>query len=352
MLSLPLDVIGDCILPCLKPSDLQALHNAYTNKELICRLRNMWKSFRYVVNCKSFVVLKWIHSIGVEVVGIIMYLKSEEEADSFLSFVIEHLSALKVFELDAPGFNNAILTDNFLLLLAKKNTLLEKFHVSNVFEAVSDAGVIAFAQNSPQLREIKLRGSRISDYVIDAFCTHCPNLQHIALEDCGNLTDGCLAAIGNSYPMLQSLILESNNFTDDGIASLTRGCHELRAVVMYCSEFTDDGLSLLWAANPHIREVDIGMCEITDVAIISLAHHCPRLQSLELFLCGDFTSATRCALLHCPELTKLNICNSNTDYGEDDDSNIYEDETEMYGDGDYYDAYSDCDDIDEDDTFM
>jgi hypothetical protein len=99
--------------------------------------------------------------------------------------------------------------------------------------------LISVAEGCPQLRTLKLRnsvwGSKIgyvTDAVLAAFATHCPQLTVIILDSC-------------------------DQFTDTGVTALAHGCRWLRSFTFGSTGVTVTGMRAIGAHCPHVRKVTL-----------------------------------------------------------------------------------------------
>jgi hypothetical protein len=99
--------------------------------------------------------------------------------------------------------------------------------------------LMSVAEGSPQLRVLKLRnsvwGSKIryvTDAVLAAFATHCPQLTVIILDSCGQISDTGVTALAHGCRWLRSFTFGSSGVTVAGMRAIGAHCPHIRKVTM------------------------------------------------------------------------------------------------------------------------
>ena len=96
---LPLEVTCENIFAYLSLSDLRALDTAYTNRQMRGQLQAAWRFFECeVVECAGSIDdIRWLHGVGVNIVGVSLEFQELDEADfdSSLSFIATNLLNLR-----------------------------------------------------------------------------------------------------------------------------------------------------------------------------------------------------------------------------------------------------------------
>ena len=135
---------------------------------------------------------------------------------------------------------------------------------------VNNAQLISIANGFPQLQLQSLDISAcdyITDEVIRAVSTVCPQLRSLNISHCRNITDEGIRALARGLRQLQSLnIIYCCNITDEGITALARGLHQLQSLeIGFCEDITDEGIRAVARGLPQLQSLYIGFCvNITD----------------------------------------------------------------------------------------
>lgn len=179
------------------------------------------------------------------------------------------------------------LSDNALLVLSQKCTLLEELDVSGCGR-LSDAGVTAVTTGCRRLTSLSLEGCReVSAWAVAAGSAPLTSLN---MGGCTLVTDAGVAAIATAHPRLRSLSFRLCRAVGDvALRFLAMRCSELRSLdISRCGAVTDLGISMVAAACPQLRDVDLeGYSDITDCALYALAQGCVHLESVNLWVCSQ-----------------------------------------------------------------
>lgn len=184
---------------------------------------------------------------------------------------------------DLVQFNcsHSSLTDEMLKKLAA--TLLKVDHLSIPdSEEVTDEGVLAFI-NSRKLR-------------------------HLNVSVCPNITDATLVALAENASQLESLSLAGYRTDDEsGLKTLFAQCKELREISLCNVDFDEETFIPLFENAPKLRKICLNYSTISDRALKVLAEKCPLLEELEIAGCKNLTDASLTSLNQHKSLRTLDI---------------------------------------------
>nr|CAG8675761.1 3719_t:CDS:2 [Entrophospora candida] len=124
----------------------------------------------------------------------------------------------------------------------------------------------------------------ISDRTIIAIAHSCPNLYHLSLKGCHNITDNSVNILLQQIHNLKFLELDQCRFiTDSSICNIANSC-------------------------PKLEHLDIGVCDASDASICNIAHSCKNLKYLNIRCCCLVTNiAIHEIAQHCSNLEFLSI---------------------------------------------
>mmetsp|Transcript_1293 Transcript_1293/g.3936 ORF Transcript_1293/g.3936 Transcript_1293/m.3936 type:complete len:331 (+) Transcript_1293:103-1095(+) len=133
-------------------------------------------------------------------------------------------------------------------------------------EQVTDTGLEAIATNCPGLIFLKtMFCERITDTSMMAIARNCPSLARLNLGGCHGLTSATLTAVGTHLSALQDLrvLFLSNAMTDAVLECIAAGCPQLSHLdIGQCKQITDRSLDAV-VANCSIKELDIANTRVT-----------------------------------------------------------------------------------------
>ncbi|MCE5317746.1 MAG: hypothetical protein LLG04_10390 [Parachlamydia sp.] len=211
---------------------------------------------------------------------------------------------------------NDNVTDALLLGLAGSFPQLTCLELLNR-KQISNEGLQAFIRLVPQLTEIDLSGTLVSDASIELLVRTCRKLRSLKLNDCRQLTDKALEALAKCGSLQ---ILEIGNcprLTSQGVNSLTKGAaFSLRELTLPPQLAEGDLLEQIASANPHLAKFRASSAKnLKDEDILHLAENCRELVEINLPDGKRLTNeaikvlADRCpwlahvALHNCPQIT-------------------------------------------------
>ncbi|CAF0942547.1 unnamed protein product [Adineta steineri] len=186
------------------------------------------------------------------------------------------------------------ITDTSLILMAhcSLNAQIERKRLeSNQTETTSH--IITSVLN-PSI--IYLRGINITDYGLIEFVQQYPSLRKIRVQNCSQLTDESICAIGKYCSRLMELDLTGCiKITDEGINSL-RQLPYLRSLGLSQTQISDNSLISIGQSSFHytLNEINLRMCkEITDDGFLYLLKNCPKLKKIGFIQCPKLTERSR-----------------------------------------------------------
>lgn len=143
---------------------------------------------------------------------------------------------------------------------------------------------------------IYLRGLNITDYGLTHFVQQYPSLRKIRAQNCVQISDESVLAIGTHCLRLMELDLSGcPKITDAGIHGLRQLTH-LRSLALTQTHITDDSLISIGQSSFHhtLNEINLRMCtEITDDGFLFLLKHCPHLKTIGFIQCPKLTERSR-----------------------------------------------------------
>jgi hypothetical protein len=105
--------------------------------------------------------------------------------------------------------------------------------------ASTEPQLVAIAKGCPQLRSLHLRnrvwGSNsgvVTDSVLGAFATHCPQLAVLCLENCDQISDIGVTELACECPWLRRLLFTSTDVTIAGMKAIGAHCRHIETVAL------------------------------------------------------------------------------------------------------------------------
>jgi hypothetical protein len=179
------------------------------------------------------------------------------------------------------------LTDDGILLLADRSTLLSCLDVSHVFR-LTNTSIGAVLQSMTSLTSLNVRFLfKLSDSLFEAMPESLPNLKELLIGGCGLISDKSVRRIASSCLALETIDLS------------------------HCEELSDESLFEIARHCTNIKDLNLTGCKlISDVGIARLAQCCYRLISLEI---GDCQMINSIDFLTkgCVWLKQLNVQRTN-----------------------------------------
>ena len=133
----------------------------------------------------------------------------------------------------------------------------------------------------PTLRSFNVTGGRgLTDAAFDD--VHCPTLHRLGAGHVGTpLSDAAVATIGTGCPELLELDVGGSAVTDVGLVRLSSQCVRLvKLSLRRCKRVTDAGLGFLSDRATYLQWIDLSLTsrKITEAGIASLAEGCVGLK--------------------------------------------------------------------------
>ncbi|CAG8626406.1 9708_t:CDS:2, partial [Diversispora eburnea] len=128
----------------------------------------------------------------------------------------------------------------------------------------------------------------ISDQTISTIAHSCPNLRHLSLTGCHNITDNSVNKLLQHIHNLEYLELDQCRFiTNSSIRGVTNSC-------------------------PNLEHLDIGACDASETSICNIVHSCKKLKYLNIRCCRLVTDNVIDEIVqHCSNLEYLSIVGTN-----------------------------------------
>ncbi|RHZ80776.1 hypothetical protein Glove_132g29 [Diversispora epigaea] len=109
-----------------------------------------------------------------------------------------------------------------------------------LYKLISDRTIITIAYSCPNLRHLSLTGClNITDNSVNNLLQHIHNLEYLELDQCRLITDSSICNIANSCPKLEHLDIDTCDASDTSICNIVLG-----------TNVSKDALSKL---NPKIK---------------------------------------------------------------------------------------------------
>lgn len=114
------------------------------------------------------------------------------------------------------------LTDKVLLALLKQFPKLEHLHLSNC-GSITGSAFTEMQPQCPNLKIIKLTHSYLTDQAISTLPEKCPNLEHLDLSGCKNLTGSAFTRMQAQCKSLKSInLIGCNKITHEAASALIK----------------------------------------------------------------------------------------------------------------------------------
>ncbi|UZO16138.1 uncharacterized protein OCT59_007528 [Rhizophagus irregularis] len=144
----------------------------------------------------------------------------------------------------------------------------------------------------------------ISDQTIDVIAHSCPNLRHLSLKCCHNITDISVNRLLQHIHNLEYLELDQCRFiTDSSICNTANSCPKLKHLDIDTSDASDTTICNIIYSCKNLRYLDIRCCRLaTDIVIDEIVQHCSSLE----FLGIQSTNVSKDALSKLNPKIKIN----------------------------------------------
>eukprot|EP00899_Mesostigma_viride_P011754 jgi/Mesvir1/2057/Mv02317-RA.1 len=235
--------------------------------------------------------------------------------------------------LQALDVSGCDIDDGSVLAVAQSCRALKRLAVAHC-EWVTDASLVALSQHSPQLEELDVEHTCVTnnglatlaqacsrlvrlrapygatDASILQVVEHCPRLEQLSVPYCHSVTDACMRRIVARCPRFQRLDARGcYKVTDEGITVLAGGCPGLVHLDLAEGGVSDEGLMAVAEHCVTLEYLDVSRSwTVTDAGIQAIASKCPRLRCLMVEKCQQVTGACIYGVAEkCPRLQKLSI---------------------------------------------
>lgn len=147
---------------------------------------------------------------------------------------------------------------------------------------------------------------------------NCPNIRHLDISRCNNITDYSIIKIAEYCPNIDYLNIAECRVTDKSVVRIVELCHELETLnIAYCHNITDLCISKIAEYCPQMTSLDVtDNSIITDLSMIKLAECCNNLEILNISFCRNITDTSmRKVAEYCLNMKHLStiFCNRITD---------------------------------------
>ena len=195
------------------------------------------------------------------------YTKSENITDATVIALADNCPRLKGIELTSMKG----ITDASILALSRCD-FLEKMTLS-LLRDVSDASIVPLVTRlGANLLELRICETSTSDASIRAIAQHCGMMKYLSLgsayySSANKMSDEAVIELASGCPHLQSLSLTSGVITDTSLLAIARCCTELES---------------LWLSGYSMPRSRVGQMKISDAGLIEIQKGCPRLSGISV----------------------------------------------------------------------
>ena len=197
-----------------------------------------------------------------------------------------------------------------ILILIKINNLV-KVNLIEVMD-FQDSHLIKLAKSCPQLMEIMLYHTRVTDEGIKALAEHC-----IHLTKLGYVIGAKAKKYVKAWPKLMEVDFSRSYITDEDVEDVAKSCPKLIKIFLSGTKVTDEGVKKLAEFLPNLEEIDLGETGVTDEGLKILAKRCLNLKSIVLAKADVSDDGVQAIAKGCPKLITINLesCNKVTNKG-------------------------------------
>jgi hypothetical protein len=158
-------------------------------------------------------------------------------------FQVASLSELQWFDSGNDVEHQAEFTINGLILFARSCANLKVLNLRLV-DNITNEFVITLARAHPDLRDLDVRGSEITDVSLIELSILCPNLRKLDVTGCKLLTDSSTISIANNCSYVEIIkVSDCLQLTDASILATANCCPELKSLyITNCTNITEASL--------------------------------------------------------------------------------------------------------------
>jgi len=184
---------------------------------------------------------------------------------------------------DAEIRNAATINDSQLQELAASHSDMECLRIGDN-RTVTPAALLRIAQGTPRLKNLCLRGTLATDEVVNAFISHCPDLERIDLGDCLALER--INGLSTRIHIRELRLPRCDKAVTAELVASLRGCRKLEVLdLSFCTAVTDQALQELSAGCRALTWVSLAGCkQLSDAGLMALAGSNPGIKHLNLAL--------------------------------------------------------------------
>jgi hypothetical protein len=153
------------------------------------------------------------------------------------------------------------ITNSSILSLAKQCAYLEGLSLGSCAE-ITDSAFRDLTEHCTKLSNINIKSCHhITDHTVERLAT-LPNLKHMILSNCYNITDASAQHIINSHTMRQLVEVSFSGCTNISTAAVKRVVAHCSANLQfirldYCTQFVDDDIRDILGSAPSLRAISL-----------------------------------------------------------------------------------------------
>eukprot|EP00927_Polykrikos_kofoidii_P003348 TRINITY_DN11326_c1_g2_i1.p1 TRINITY_DN11326_c1_g2~~TRINITY_DN11326_c1_g2_i1.p1 ORF type:complete len:300 (-),score=32.74 TRINITY_DN11326_c1_g2_i1:53-874(-) len=129
---------------------------------------------------------------------------------------------------------------------------------------LTDAHLKALAEQCPNVTEVWLCSTKVSDIGIKALAEHCRDLEQVDMRT-SNVSDVAIKAMAEHCPKLTHAILFETNVGDIGIKALAEHCRGLTHINLTGTNVSDVGAKALAEHCRDLKHIFVGGTKVSDI---------------------------------------------------------------------------------------
>ena len=317
LLSLPVEVVRDQVLPFLSLKDLVDLDTAACHQKSRRGFHQRLQGVTFDGNLTHKLegsVLKWLKDRKCSLESIFLSQKTCDEmfVDHAAAFVNTKYCIFNDCKISNQGFEAFVnnchnleylrmeccgqLYSGCIVYLSSRCVNLYALDIA-FSHWVRDVDIVALATNCPHLQDLNMRGcDEVTNDSLIALGRHCSGLRLLCFTDSErSITNVGVAALAQGCPLLETLLIERCDFVDEkSLLPLVMNCQQLHSLSFYaCRGISDEGFETML---PHMKAIkNLTLLQknyfITEHMFSALAIHCTNLESLTVRDCRYMTDA-------------------------------------------------------------